>query len=51
MGWVGPNGRIYQHKRWVVFTAIGAAAVAVAGWFRSRMAKSREAESDDNGAG
>lgn len=48
MGWVGPNGRIYQNKRWVVFAAIGAAAVAVAGWLRSRLSRSQR---DENGAG
>jgi hypothetical protein len=41
MGWVGPNGRIYQNKRWVVFAALGAAAVAIAGWIKGRMTKSR----------
>jgi len=38
MGWVGPNGRIYQSKRWVVFAAIGAAAVAMAAWVKRRIA-------------
>ncbi len=37
MGWVGPNGRVYQKKRWVVFAAIGAACVALTGWVRTRM--------------
>lgn len=41
MGWVGPNGRIYKHKRLVVFAAIGAVVVAVAGWFRGRLTRSR----------
>lgn len=41
MGWVGPNGRIYQNKRWVVFAAIGAAAAALAGWIRNRLPQSR----------
>ena len=39
MGWVGPNGRVYKDKRWVVFAAIGAALVAVAGWVKGRMTR------------
>jgi hypothetical protein len=39
MGWVGPNGRVYKDRRWVVFAAIGAAFVAVAGWVKGRMTR------------
>jgi hypothetical protein len=42
MGWVGPNGRVYKKKQWVVFATIGAAAVAVATWIKSRIKNQRE---------
>ena len=46
MGWVGPNGRVYQNKRWVVFAAIAAALVAVAGWVKGRMGMKKEDGAD-----
>jgi hypothetical protein len=42
MGWVGPNGRVYKNKRWVVFATIGAAFVAVAGWVKGRMKRPKD---------
>ena len=37
-GYIGPNNRRYEKKRWFVFAAIGAAFVAIAGWIKKRKA-------------
>lgn len=41
MGWIGPNNRLYEHKRWFAFAAITAACAAAFGWMRARTMKGR----------